>query len=308
MGLLIFTDLDGTLLKYADYGVHEAREPLDRCRRLGIPVIIATSKTRAEVVPLRARLRLEDPFIVENGGAAFLSEGSATARAAAEQAEELGIEVRTVQGGPGDAMRFTALVLGTPRSRLKEHLIELADATGLPLRGMSSMSAEEVGQRLGLKQDEAQRSADREFSEPFVIEQPGGEEEDQRLAWLERLRTEAAERDLEVTLGDRLYSLQGRHSKGDAVRAVAAAYESAEGERPETIGLGDSYNDAEMLREVDTPVLVKRHDGTHARDIMAPGLILTEGEGPRGWAEVMIPRLDRLEEDTQAQTGGVRDG
>ncbi len=303
MELLVYTDLDGTLLKYADYGVHEAREPLERCGRMGVPVIIATSKTRAEVVPLRARLGLEDPFIVENGAAAFFPASSEVARQAEAAASSRGLETREVEVGPGGEDHFLALVLGTPRPRLEEALIEMADRTGLPLRGMSSMSAEEVGRRLGLVRDEAERAADREFTEPFVVEQPGEGDEDRRLGWLARLREAAAERGLTVTLGDRLFSLQGQHSKGDAVRAVTDAYEAADGERPETIGLGDSYNDAEMLTVVDTPVLVKRHDGTHARGISAPGLILTRGEGPAGWSEVMMPRLDRWERAGTIENG-----
>ncbi|MFO7767348.1 MAG: HAD hydrolase family protein [bacterium] len=304
MDLLIFTDLDGTLLKYSDYGIHEAGVPLEECRERGIPVIIATSKTRGEVVPLRARLRLSDPFIVENGAAALFPADSPVAAEAEDAAEDLGARVREVEGGAGGKETFLALVLGTPRSRLEDALGGLAEETGLPLRGMSSMDDGEVGRRLGLAVDEARRAADREFTEPFVVEDPGGGDEERRMEWLHRLREAAAARGLVVTLGDRLFSLQGLHHKGDAVRAVTAAYEAADGERPETIGLGDSYNDAEMLREVDTPVLVKRHDGTHARGISAPGLILTRGEGPEGWAEVMGPRLERRERGDSEPAGG----
>lgn len=45
---LIFTDLDGTLLDHDTYGYGEAREALDYIKRRRIPLILCSSKTRAE--------------------------------------------------------------------------------------------------------------------------------------------------------------------------------------------------------------------------------------------------------------------
>jgi len=69
---LIFTDLDGTLLDAETYSWQEAGEALDLCRRHRVPVILASSKTRAEIEILRDRMMLSDPFISENGGGIFL--------------------------------------------------------------------------------------------------------------------------------------------------------------------------------------------------------------------------------------------
>jgi len=68
---LIFTDLDGTLLDHDTYGWEEALPALDLCRRLGVPVILVSSKTRAEMDVLQNRLGLSAPFISENGGGIF---------------------------------------------------------------------------------------------------------------------------------------------------------------------------------------------------------------------------------------------
>ncbi|MEM8544407.1 MAG: hypothetical protein AAGF66_10520 [Cyanobacteria bacterium P01_H01_bin.119] len=37
----------------------------------GVPIVLVTSKTRAEVDTLRQQMGLTDPFIVENGSAVF---------------------------------------------------------------------------------------------------------------------------------------------------------------------------------------------------------------------------------------------
>ena len=67
----MFTDLDGTLLHPHTYSSDPARPALDTLKRLGIPVVFCTSKTRPEVELWRQRLGVTDPFIVENGGAAL---------------------------------------------------------------------------------------------------------------------------------------------------------------------------------------------------------------------------------------------
>ena len=73
--LVILTDLDGSLL---DADTHEsgvARSALDMLHRRGIPVVFSTSKTVAEVEPMRQDMENVDPFIVENGGAVYIPDG-----------------------------------------------------------------------------------------------------------------------------------------------------------------------------------------------------------------------------------------
>jgi mannosyl-3-phosphoglycerate phosphatase len=65
---IVFTDLDGTLLDYGTYSWNEALPALSRLRALRIPVVLCSTKTAAEMQPLARELRLEAPYIVENGG------------------------------------------------------------------------------------------------------------------------------------------------------------------------------------------------------------------------------------------------
>lgn len=70
--LIIFTDLDGTLLHPMTYSFEEAMPALKLCRERGIPLILCSSKTRAEIEVYRQRLKNEHPFIPENGGGIFI--------------------------------------------------------------------------------------------------------------------------------------------------------------------------------------------------------------------------------------------
>jgi len=70
--LLIFTDLDGSLLDHYTYSFSAAQLALDVLERLKIPWIPNTSKTFAELRPLRAQLDHSGPFVVENGAAIYI--------------------------------------------------------------------------------------------------------------------------------------------------------------------------------------------------------------------------------------------
>lgn len=66
--LLVFSDLDGTLLDHSDYSWSAARPALSRLAALGAPVILASSKTAVEIDALQAQMGLSGfPAIVENG-------------------------------------------------------------------------------------------------------------------------------------------------------------------------------------------------------------------------------------------------
>ena len=72
---IVFSDLDGTLLDGDDYSHDQALPALRLLRRRNIPLVLCTSKTRAEVEFHRRRLANRDPFVVENGGAVYVPEG-----------------------------------------------------------------------------------------------------------------------------------------------------------------------------------------------------------------------------------------
>src|SRR4030042_5645191 len=70
--VIIFTDLDGTLLDRDTYSFAPAQPALDMIRKKGIPLVFSSSKTRAEMELYRERAGNDHPFIAENGGAVFV--------------------------------------------------------------------------------------------------------------------------------------------------------------------------------------------------------------------------------------------
>ena len=70
--ILIFTDLDGTLLEHRTYSFEAARPALQKIQEKHIPLIFSTSKTRAEIEYWQKTINIYHPFISENGGGIYI--------------------------------------------------------------------------------------------------------------------------------------------------------------------------------------------------------------------------------------------
>ena len=66
--IIIITDLDGTLLHPASYSFGDAVPALEEVHEANIPVVLCSSKTKAEIEVYRRRMNNYDPFISETGG------------------------------------------------------------------------------------------------------------------------------------------------------------------------------------------------------------------------------------------------
>ncbi|QEG42442.1 HAD-IIB family hydrolase [Roseimaritima ulvae] len=72
---LVFTDLDACLLNEHDYSWQGARSALQFLAETNIPLVLASSKTLAEMQPLATELGIATPLICENGGAVLWPDG-----------------------------------------------------------------------------------------------------------------------------------------------------------------------------------------------------------------------------------------
>jgi mannosyl-3-phosphoglycerate phosphatase len=251
---LVATDLDGTLLDRETYGFAGARPALEALRQAGVPLVLCSSKTRAEMERLAAAIGVSGPLVVENGGAIV---------------------------EPGGAV----LVLGATRDRLLEELPAVAREAGVRARPFAEMSVAEVAGLTGLPEEEAALAMRREYDEPFVVEGPPGRDP----AVDARLDRAARERGLRVTHGGRLHHLTGPSDKGEALRAITGA-SRGDGD---VVGLGDAANDLPLLLAVTRPVVMPRPDGTVDPALAArlPGVERAPGPGPAGWSAAVLAVL-----------------
>lgn len=261
-GRVVFTDLDGTLLDADTYRYDAARTALDWLREHAIPLIICTSKTRAEVEPLRIKLKNHDPFIVENGGALYIPEGY--------------FKVPL----PGSSSRdgYRAIEMGVSYPRLRKALRHIEEQVGVSLVGFADMTVEDIAKVTGLAPRDAERARQREYDEPFLIKYSP-------MA-LQGIREAAQRLGLTVISNGRFFHLVGGTDKGRACRVLIDYYRKERG-TVSTAGIGDSPSDMPMLKVVDLPFLVERPGGGHAEGFEVEGLTRVQGIGPAGWAEAV---------------------
>jgi mannosyl-3-phosphoglycerate phosphatase len=246
---VLFTDLDGTLLDHQTYLPGPARAALNELRRAGVPVILCSAKTHAELRVIQDDLGIDGLAIVENGAAIFDRGAEGVSRIA-----EFGMSYDGV------------------RSRL----LTASKESAVPVRGYGDMAVDEVMWRTGLDRPAATRAMAREYSETFILD----EESQKRVSELRNACTGVG---LRLLQGARFWTALGDHDKGTAVRYTLERL--WEQDSPATsYAIGDYSNDEAMLAAVDIPMLVQQPDETWA-DLDLRGLVRLPGVGPSGWVD-----------------------
>ena len=267
--LIIITDLDGTLLDQRTYSYQASLPAIDRLRQRRIPVVFCSSKTAAEIISLQRELKLNQPFICENGGAIYLPPNY------------FAFEVVGAKRSRG----FDTIELGKYIVDLRAALRQTAERCGVKVKSFGSMSFQEIMAYTGLNLGQARNAAQREYDEPFFIE--SGEEA--------MLLAALAAMGLTVTRGDRFYHVTGGHDKGKAVRELLALYRRKNVSLL-SVGLGNSANDLPLLREADIAVLVRNPDGHWDLEVIErlPNVERSNAIGAQGWCEAVDKIMSRF--------------
>ncbi|MEG3132905.1 mannosyl-3-phosphoglycerate phosphatase-related protein [Rouxiella sp. T17] len=254
--LVVFTDLDGSLLDHHDYGWQPAQAWLDRLKAAKVPVILTTSKTAAEVVELQAKLQLANqPFIAENGALIRLPEGWNT-----ENAEKSG------------------QIIGASYHDIRRILVNLRQRFDFEFRGFGDVSPQQVIDWTGLPSHNAELAMQREASEPIIW---FGNDLD-----FARFEKYLHEEKLALTRGGRFWHVMGADAgKGQAVNWLREQFTQRSGKPVITLGLGDGPNDIGMLNATDFAVVIR---GVHEHPMQLDNettVFRTRDYGPEGWKQ-----------------------
>jgi len=259
--LVIFTDLDGTLLDYNDYSCDRVAPLVSRLNKAGVMIVFCSSKTRAEQEVYRRKLSISFPFIVENGGAIFIEQGYFP----------FTYEYHRKDGD------YRVIELGLPYKEIRRRLNDVRQKNSLSFQGFGDMDTTQIASLTGLDMTSAGFARQREYSETLNLT---GSEDEVRL-----ILGKIEEAGLEWVMGTRLYSVTCGGDKGRAARILMGLFKRKLG-RIETIGIGDSPNDVSMLAEVDVPILVQK-PGDCWENVEMPNLYRVDGVGPEGWVKAM---------------------
>ncbi len=250
-GLLVFTDLDGTLMEHETYSVAPAQAALTELSRRGVPVIMVSSKTAAEIEAIQRRLGLHGPFACENGAA--------------------------LHPGTQDEQAGQPLQFGKPAREWLPAIHRLRSQQAWEFEGFSDWTAERVAEITGLDREQAILAKQRRYSEPLLWRGSQKALEDFSIA--------IGEWDLQLMEGGRFLSLQGAYTKADAMVHLKSAHEADTAVT--IVALGDSPNDQAMLEAADIAVIIKSAKSGRIQ-LQAPGRIIRSRlPGPAGWQEAM---------------------
>ncbi|KAJ56252.1 mannosyl-3-phosphoglycerate phosphatase [Actibacterium mucosum KCTC 23349] len=250
--MIVFTDLDGTLLDHGTYSHAPADATLSRLAAKGIPVVLASSKTGAEIAPLRAEIGMTDvPAIVENG-AGILQPGA---------------------DGSGDDSAYRRI-----RAALDTLPVDLRSA----YQGFGDWGADGIATKTGLSNAAAALAAQRQFSEPGLWSGT----DDARMVFLEHLKSQG----ITAQQGGRFLTLSHGATKADRMDQILTQFGNpfsiALGDAPNDLAMLHHADLGIIVQNPASPAL------PHQPGEDSGQIIRTNAPGPAGWAQAMTAQLD----------------
>lgn len=253
--VMIFTDLDGTLLDHHTYQYDAALPALVEINVRHYPLILTSSKTRAEIQTLHQELQLTSPFICENGAAIYWREHN----------------------------EWHCQSFSMSRVNILPILNQLRSQHDYRFTGFMDCNDEQIAQLTGLDISSAHLAAQRHYTEPLLWQ-----DTKERL---EEFLTHLAPFQLRGVQGGRFLSVMGHFDKATAMQWLIQQSGSNE---ITTVALGDSPNDLDMLQAANIAVVIKS-TRSHELIINKPRWVIRTNEsGPAGWQEAMNQILPTL--------------
>lgn len=258
--MVVFSDLDGTLLDHDTYEWEVARPVLEELGERRVPLVLTSSKTLAEMAELRREMALDEPVVAENGAFIEIPDGY--------------FPVAPESPSPP-----------VSRSELQRIFAEIREHGAFDCTAFHELGDTGIAEATGLTLAQARLANRREASEPVLWRDTTA-----RLAAFEAL---AAGRGLRALRGGRFVHLMGRIDKAQALAALVDAYRHKWPEHEVvSVALGDGPNDLGMLRAADIAVVIR---GRHEHPMPLDGhahVLRPRPRGPRGWVQAMRQLLD----------------
>ena len=258
--IVIFTDLDGSLLHRDTFQFNTIKDYIKNLVNKGIIIIPNSSKTEKEIEKFNEELGVNLPYIAENGssihGLNLITSNFPDKLILSREKEEI----------------FKIFENKVPE-KLKEKCLEV-----------SKMSKKEQENILGQKDERLKDALKRKYTLPFLFK--GDKNEKNKL--LKVLNSNS----LTLQEGGRVLNLCDNINKVKSMNRVIKILKKTE-DKIKTIAVGDNYNDLDMLKSCDIPCLVF-NDQFIQDQINIDNLIFSNKPSPEGWADVIKTALLKL--------------
>lgn len=267
---VIFTDLDGSLLDADSSSFGAARPALDALERRNIPVILVSSRTRAELEELRQTLRLDHPFICEDGAAAFVP------------LEYFPASILDESWSQREGYAYREM--GFPYAHLRRVLKDVRAELQADIVGFGDWTEGELASTLGVPLAVAHLARQREYSEIFAY--AGDRSRLETAVHRHHLQLKP----LKLPYLESSWYLSGDVDEGAAVQVLLGCYQAHAG-LVRSLGLGDALSDAAFLSRTDTSIVLP---GPQADALWAkrqPTWQKASLPGPAGWNDAVLDWL-----------------
>ena len=260
--ILIFTDLDGSLLDKETFKFDVIKDYFKELVRNGIIIIPNSSKSEAELLDFNEQNNLDLSFITENGSSIH--------------------GLNKIHHNLPDKI-IISRTINEIRNVYEENI-------SLDFKNKTTHILEleiEVQQKiLGLPLDKIKLAIKRDHSLPIKFN--GTEIEKKEFTKI--LKNSG----LTIQTGGRIMNVCDNVDKSKAVSKVLQLIRKQLDDEVITIGVGDNENDIEMIEQTDYPCLVK-NDNFDSSLINIDNLIKSSEPSPLGWADVIKTAIQKIE-------------
>lgn len=287
MKIIIFTDLDGSLLDHQNYSYEKAKPALERIKETKTPVIFVTSKTFPEVKSLQKKMGLwkKEPFIVEKGGALFIPRRFLKL---AEIKKELRKDKRNKER-IFQKDGFWGIEFGTSYKKVRKVLKEAAKETGLKVLGIGDMTIKEFSADCGLSLKDAQKAKQRMYQEGFEILVSVEKQKEAQ----QKIKQAIKRRGFYLNFGGRYYQIAGHCFKIKALQILINLFKKKY-KKITTLGLGNTEADLEFMKQCNYRYLIKNPKRLIKTKIKNKKIHYLKEAGPKAWNKVVLNHLAKV--------------
>jgi predicted mannosyl-3-phosphoglycerate phosphatase (HAD superfamily) len=271
---IIFTAIEGILDQQGSGAQACIGEALEAVARAGVPLVLCSRGTRAQLDSLRRKIEHSHPFVTERGGGLFIPDGYFNLR---------------LEGAVRCGRNF-CVPFARPHSEAAAALLEIAPEAGANVVSFSQMSAREIARNSGQSTRDAELYRQREFSEIFFF--TGETEKATR-----RFSAIARQKGWETIAGEPFWEFRGLlMPRGQtAVRYLMDLYRKALHGRQRSVGLGSQADDVYFLSATDTAVVLPEQATEFDERLLArvPRAARADQSGAEGWSQEIAKILDK---------------
>ena len=263
--ILIFTDLDGSLLNHNNFEFKEIKDFILNCISNGIKIIPNTSKTEEEIQVFLEQLGQNLPFVVENGAAIH--------------------NLDLVH--PKIKFKNNSIIFSRSLSEILEQFKK-----NIPIDFqkrcffLKDMSFIEQMKILGLNRKYLPFALNRYYSMPLVF--------DGSKKIINEFTSLLKKIGMKLHEGGRIYNISDDCSKGKAITTLIEILENDLDYKTHTIVIGDSPNDISMLNVCDQPCVIPLPNKKNLCHLKDHKIIRATQSAPLGWEEVVRASLKKI--------------